>query len=65
MRKLTAVVTFLFALLWLELGRPFVGMLWLVISLGWAVATMIGSEDDPVSASRLARRFSRLFLFFS
>jgi len=66
MRKATGVLTLVFAVGWLALGQTLTGVLWLAIGFGWLAAGFLKPrKDPPLDRPGLARRFSRLLLFWS
>jgi uncharacterized membrane protein HdeD (DUF308 family) len=66
MRSVTAVLTLVFAAIWLVIGQRVTGILWLLVGIAWLIAAVVQRrKKDPADKGRLARRFSRLLLFWS
>jgi hypothetical protein len=65
---LTALLSLAGSLFYLSAGNAVVGVVWLAISLVWLAAGFYAltrsSETEEFPLRRLARRFSRLLMFF-
>ncbi len=65
----SAAISLVGALIWLVMGNGASGVVWLVISIGWLVASIVqwsrSAEVEPHPGRRLVRRFSRLMMFWS
>jgi hypothetical protein len=65
---LTALLSLVGSLIYLFTGNVVVGVVWLGISLAWLAIGIYtlsrSSETEEFPLRRLARRFSRLLMFF-
>ncbi len=65
---LTALLSLLGSLIYLATGDAVVGLVWLAISLVWLVVGIYtlsrSGETEEFPLRRLARRLSRLLMFF-
>jgi len=68
LNPLTALLSLVGSLIYLFTGSVVVGVVWLAISLVWLAIGIYtlsrSSETEEFPLRRLARRFSRLLMFF-
>jgi len=69
MSLISAALSFVCAVIWLATRNGATGVLWVAISIGWLVASIVkwgrSDEMEPSPGRRLVRRFSRMMMFWS